>query len=213
MLENLKKEVTRIAKKADKIGLCQHKSGNFSIKDPETGYIAMSPSGVARENLTEKDICIVDMDANIIEIETDVRPTSEIFVHIQAYASRPDIQAVVHTHSHFATAFAVANKSIPTIVYEALTYGGEIEVAKYGRPGTKALADSIIDPLKSSDVCLMQNHGAFAVGDTLDSALLKAIYIEDVAQIYYRSLMINQMVEPEAIPQSEFDAWKYPLDM
>ena len=110
MLENLKEIVVEVAKKAQNIGLCKHKAGNFSIRDKETGYIVITPSAVDREKLTVDDVCVVDIDANLIEVKTDVRPTSEILMHLQAYKSRPDLHAVAHTHSKYATMFAVLRK-------------------------------------------------------------------------------------------------------
>lgn len=205
MLENLKKRVVEIAKHADESGLCKHKSGNFSIRDKETGYIVITPSGVSREVLTYEDIVVVDIEGNIIELKTNVKPTSEMKVHLTAYRSREDVMSVVHTHSRFATAFAVQSKEIKPIVFEALIYGGRVPVAKYGRPGTQELGDSIIEPLKISDACLLERHGVITVGKDIDDAYLKAHYVEEVAEIYYRSLMIENK-EPEEIPQEEFDA-------
>ncbi|MFD3158046.1 class II aldolase/adducin family protein [Haloimpatiens sp. FM7330] len=210
MLENLKKEVTKIAKKADIEGLCKHKSGNFSIRDKETGYIVVTPSGVAREDLTYNDICVVDMNANVIEINNSVKPTSELLMHIYAYKTRPDVYAVVHTHSRFATSFAVLNKEIPPIIYEAVYYGGIIPVAPYGRPGTKALAENIIEPLKKSDACLMQSHGVITVGSDIKDAYLKANYVEEVAEVYYRTLSMNGGKEPPILPMTELKKWQYP---
>lgn len=110
MLEELKKKIVEIALDADKNGLCRHKSGNFSIRDEKTGYIAITPSGVSRYDLTYHYICVVDIDANIIEIETAVKPTSEILMHLQAYRTRKDVHAIVHTHSRFATTFAILGR-------------------------------------------------------------------------------------------------------
>jgi len=76
MLEELKKEVVKIAKEADRSGLCKHRSGNFSIRDKETGYVVVTPTGVDREKLTYNDICVMDLDANVIENVTGLRPTS-----------------------------------------------------------------------------------------------------------------------------------------
>lgn len=208
MLKNLKRKVVEIAKHADESGLCKHKSGNFSVRDRETGYIVITPSGVSREDLSYKDIAVVDIDGNIIELETNVKPTSELLVHLMAYKTREDIMSVVHTHSHFATAFAVQSKEIKPIVFEALVYGGRVPLAKYGRPGTQDLADSIVEPLKISDACLLEKHGVVAVGKNIDDAYLKANYVEDVAEIYYRALLLGD--EPDEIPQEEFDAVLHP---
>lgn len=146
MLEELKKEVVKIAKEADRSGLCKHKSGNFSIRDKETGYVVVTPAAVDRAELTYHDICVVDLDANVIEAVTDLKPTSELLMHLEIYKTREDVRAVVHTHSRIATSFAVVNKPIPAIIYECATLGlkdAMIPVAPYGRPGTRELSNSV----------------------------------------------------------------------
>lgn len=210
MLEDLKKKIVEIAKKADEEGLCKHKSGNFSIKDKKTGYILITPSGVDREDLTYEDICVIDSDLNVIERKGDLKPSSEVLMHVYAYKVRKDINAVVHTHSRFATSFAVLNKEIPPIVYEASYYGGTAYVAAYARPGTKELAESIIEPLKKSNACLLQSHGTITVGKDLEEAYLNAKYLEEIAEVYYRTLLINKGAEPNALPLEELKKWKYP---
>ncbi|WP_035293087.1 class II aldolase/adducin family protein [Clostridium sp. KNHs214] len=213
MLEELKKKVVEIAIEADKSGLCKHKSGNFSIRDKETGYVVITPSGVAREKLTYRDVCVIDLDANVIEMETNLRPSSEVMMHLEAYKARPDINAVVHTHSRFATSFAVLRKEIPAVVYESMSYGGTVPVASYGRPGTRALAESVIEPLKKSNACLLESHGVVAVAGNIDDALLNAHYVEEVAEVYFRALLINGGKEPNVLPEDELQRWAYPSEI
>lgn len=211
MLENLKQQVIDAAQKAQQIGLSKHKAGNFSIRDKETGYVVITPSAIDREKLTVKDICVVDLDANLIEVENYVKPTSEILMHLTAYKTRDDLHAIAHTHSKFATMFAVLGKEIKPVIYEVATYGGRVPIAPYGRPGTVELANSIIEPLKIADVCLMEKHGVFCADvEDIEEALLKAIYIEEVAEIYYGAIMLNGGKEPDYISQEELDSWKYP---
>lgn len=213
MLEALKKQVVEIAKEADRSGLCKHRSGNFSIRDKETGYVAVTPSGVDRDELTYHDVCVVDLDANVIEIETNVKPTSELLMHLQVYKTREDIFAIAHTHSRIATSFAVLKKPIPAIIYECANLGlkdAVIPVANYGRPGTTDLSDSVIEPIKRADVILLEKHGVLAVDKDPKEALLKAHYVEELAEVYYRTLVINGGKEPDAFSVEELTNWKYP---
>ncbi|GLC31824.1 class II aldolase/adducin family protein [Clostridium omnivorum] len=213
MLEELKKKVVEIAQEADRSGLCKHKSGNFSIRDKETGYVVVTPAGIAREKLTYRDICVIDIDANVIEMETGLRPSSEVMMHLEAYKTRPDINSVVHTHSRFATSFAVLKKEIPAVVYEGMSYGGRIPVAPYGRPGTRQLAESVIEPLKLSNAILLESHGVVVVGSDPDDTLLNAHYVEEIAEVYFRALLINGGKEPNVLPQSELQSWAYPSEI
>ncbi|MBO8433979.1 MAG: class II aldolase/adducin family protein [Tyzzerella sp.] len=214
MLESLKKDVCEIAKRAQRDGLCKHKSGNFSARDPKTGYVVITPTSVDRDLLTPRDMVVIDLEANVIENLSNLRPTSESLMHLMIYKTRPEVNAIAHTHSAFATSFAVLNKPIPAIVYEVATLGltkARIPVAPYGRPGTRELAESVIEPCKEGDCFLLEKHGAVAVdkGDIYE-AFLKAAYIEELAELYYRCLGINNGNEPDSFTQEELSSWAYP---
>jgi L-fuculose-phosphate aldolase len=198
MLEILKKEVCDIAKRAQRDGLCKHKSGNFSARDKETGYVVITPTSVDRELLTPRDMVVMDLDANVIENLSGLRPTSESLMHLMIYKTREDVLAVAHTHSVFATSFAVLKKPIPAIVYEVAGMGltkGRVPVAPYGRPGTPALAESVVDAVKEAD------------------AFLKAAYVEELAELYHRTLTANGGKEPDSFPQEELQQWEYPKEI
>ena len=212
MLEEIKENVRCYALQADREGLCRHRSGNFSVRDAETGLICITPTAMDREEMTADDIVVIDMAGHTVESLHDQRPTSELMMHTAIYRSRSDVWAVAHTHSRAATAFAVMNKSIPAIVYELSILGcreGYVPVAPYGRPGTRAAAENVLAPLSISDVALMQAHGVVAAADSLKEALLRASYVEELADIYYGTLTVLGH-EPPTIPADELAKWKYP---
>lgn len=212
MLEGYKRQVVRYAQQAEREGLCRHRSGNFSVRDKEMGYIVITPTGMDRAEMLPEDVVVIDMQGRVVEALTGKKPTSESMMHIAVYKARPDVGAIVHTHSKNATAFAVMNKPIPAIVYELFLLGckkGYIPVAPYGRPGTKELAQSVLKPLEISDVALMQAHGVIAVAKDLKEALLRASYVEELAEIYYKTLTVLGH-EPDVVPVEELANWKYP---
>ncbi|MHC1684768.1 MAG: class II aldolase/adducin family protein [Clostridiaceae bacterium] len=160
--------------------------------------------------------CVVDLEANVIEAITNLRPTSELLMHLEIYKTREDIFSVVHTHSRFATSFAVINKEIPAIVYECANMGlkeAVIPVAPYGRPGTRALSDSVVDPIKRSDAILLERHGVVTVDSDINEALLKAHYVEELAEVYYRTLMLSGGKEPKSFEPEELQKWEYPSEI
>lgn len=203
MLDLLKEKLINIANQAEKDGLCRHRSGNFSIRDKKTNYILITPSGVKREDLNNEAIIVIDMDGEIIENNSKYKPSSELPMHLMVYKMREDVYGVCHTHSIFATVFAVISMEIRPIVFEAIGYGIQVPIAKYATPGTKELAESIAEPLKKSDACLLEKHGVLTVGPNLEEAYLKMQYVEDVARINYYTLVIGK--RPQEIPQYEFD--------
>lgn len=216
MFDELKQAVVKYARAADRQGLCKHRAGNFSVREPKTGYICITPTGIDREELCFHDIIVIDSKAKVIEAQTGLKPTSEALMHLAVYQSRPEINAIAHTHSRFATSFAILKKPIPAIVYEILNLGckeGYIPVAPYGRPGTPELAKSVIKPLQISDVVLMESHGVIAVAQDLKEALLKASYAEELSEIYYRTLTLNGGQEPPVLPIAELKKWSYPKEI
>lgn len=215
MLEKEKREVLRFAQEAERSGLCRHRSGNFSVINRAHGLIAITPTGRDRAELLPEDIVILDMAGNTFEALTGMKPTSEAMMHLAVYRARPDVGAICHTHSKNATAFAVMRKPIPAIVYELFVLGcknGVIPVTPYARPGTKELAESVVGPLQDSDVALMAAHGVIAVAENLKEALLKASYVEELAEIYYKTLTVLGH-EPETIPAEELAKWSYPKEI
>lgn len=217
MLEDLKLNVMNIAKKAQREGMCKHKSGNFSARDKETGYVVITPTSVDREALVVPDMIVMDLNADVIENQTNLRPTSESLMHLKIYKTRPDVKAIAHTHSQFATTFAILKRPIPAVVYEIANLNcskARIPVAPYGRPGTPALANSVVDPVREADVFLLQGHGAVAVDkDNIDEAYLKVCYIEELAELYYHALVVNGGKEPYSFPTEELQKWEYPKEI
>ena len=214
MLETLKKDVCQIAKRAQKDGLCKHKSGNFSARDLESGYVVITPTSVDRELLTPRDMIVMDLDATVVENLSGLKPTSESLMHLMIYRQRPEATAIALTHSAYATTFALLNKPIPAIVYEVANLGltkGRVPVAPYGRPGTTDLADSVIESCKEADCFLLEKHGAVALDNRdIYEAFLKAAYIEELAELYHHALTANSCQEPPAFAQEELQKWEYP---
>lgn len=203
MLENLRIKLVKIAQDAEKYGLCKEKTGSFSIKDTSTGYILITPSQISRNKLKPESICILDLEGNAIEVEKGKKPSREFLLHLEIYKQKKDVKAVMYTHSLYATIFAVANKVIPPIVADSRHYGGYIYVAPYEKAQTLELAKSVIEPLDKNDVCLLERHGVVITSKNIDEVLTKARYVEDVAEIYYKVLILNQFKEPNRLDIDE----------
>ena len=215
MLEELKEQVVKAAKDAERNGMCRHKSGNFSIRDETTGYVVISPSGISRDVLTADHICVMDLEGNVIERRPDVRPSSEVLMHLAIYRIREDIRALVHTHATYSTALAILNCPIPPIVYECAYLGKSttVSVAAYGRPGTVDLAAKVADVMEHSDCCLMEKHGAIAGGTDMEDAFLKACYLEEISELYCLTLSAGGHKEVPVLPDEEMQKWAYPKEI
>ena len=205
MLEHLKEIVLQEAKRAQALGLCRHRSGNFSLKDKESGLLCLTPAGVDRETMTVADIVVVDSAGKVVEAAPGRRPTSETLMHLAAYNARPDITAIVHTHSRFAQVCAVLRQEIPPVVAEMAhlrCQRGRIPVAQYARAGSPQLAASVVEPLKESDAILLASHGVLTVdAASLAEALLKAAYVEEIAEVYCHARLLANGEPPHLPPE------------
>lgn len=217
MLESLKEEVLEIAKRAQREGLCKHKSGNFSARDMASGLVVMTPTNKDREALVMDDMVVMDLEANVVENLTGLKPTSESLMHLKIYETRQDVKAIVHTHSMYATVFAVLNRPVPAVVYEMQHLNckkARIPVAPYGRPGSVALSESVVGPCREADVFLLEGHGAVAIDEeNVAGAYLKANYIEELSELYYHLLTVNGGQEPPHFPEEELQKWAYPAEI
>ena len=212
MLEALRNEVVRCAQEAETQGLCRWRSGNFSARDKKTGLVCMTPSGVDRRTMSAEDIVVMNMDARVVEAAKGRKPSSETLMHLAAYEVRPDVCAIVHTHSPFALVFAALERPIPGLVLEAAHLhceGGSVPVAPFAPQGTPELADSVRAPLRMGDALLLARHGVLTVGASLDDALLKAAYVEELAELAYRAALISGGTMPAPLSPDAF-VLRYP---
>lgn len=186
---NYKKLLVAYGKKLLDKKLVAGTSGNLSLRG-QADDIYITPSGMNYLEITENDIVKINFKGKILE--GDKKPSSEWMMHVEIYKNYPNYNAIVHTHSPIATAFAVSRKKIPLILIEMKPFlGGEIEVAPFKPSGSLELAKSLIPYLKKSNSCLLANHGVVSCGRNIESAFLSAEYVEDAAKIYYYSLNIG----------------------
>jgi L-fuculose-phosphate aldolase len=166
-------------------GLVRGTSGNVSIRQRESGLIAITPTGVGYPQLRPEDVAVLDADGR--QLDGSLRPTSEIALHLGVYRRRPDVHAVVHTHSMFATTFAVLGEPLPPVHYLIARAGGHVPLAPYARYGTAELAQVSVETLGDGGAVLLANHGVVAVGPELAAAMAVAEAVEFVAELAWRS--------------------------
>ena len=135
------------------------------------------------------------------------RPTSELAVHLRAYARRPDVRAVVHAHPPMATAFAVSGVPLETSALAELRYGvGPVACLPYGTPSTDAAAD-VFEPFWAShDAFLMANHGALTVGRTLTEAHQRMESLENGARVMWAARALGPVQHLNADALATLDA-------
>lgn len=184
---NLSALLVSISQKLVAMRLNKGTAGNVSVRC-EDGFL-ITPSGVAPENLTAQSIVKMQFDGSH---EPDKKPSSEWRFHCDILQSRPDINAIIHTHSMFATTVACLHKDIPPFHYMIAMAGGDtIRCAPYALFGSQTLSDNALTALKERKACLLANHGMIAMGSDLDEALAVAEEVENLCEQYWRLLQIT----------------------
>lgn len=202
---SIQSQLVQTAQRAYREKMFAATSGNLSVFDRESGKIYITPGSFPYEEMTPEDIMAIDLDGNILEGKHS--PSSEWRMHAAIYRADKRVNAIVHTHSPYATAFAINHMRIPAVLYEMVFFlGGDIPVAEGAIPGTPEVGENCVPVLKERNGCLMANHGALAVGDTLDRAYTRAVYIEDAAKAYSIALTHGKTYEIGAEAENEIRA-------
>lgn len=182
---NVKQMIVEAGRKMYNTGLVAGTSGNISMRNPDKeDSFFITPSSMAYDQIQEHDI--VEINSKGEPYIKGQRPSSEWQMHVSVYKRFEKYNAIVHTHSTFATSFAVTHENIPLILIEMKPYlGGDLHVAPYRPAGTKELGEVILPYLEDRNSCLLANHGTISCGETLEDAFMSAEYVEDAAKIYY----------------------------
>lgn len=181
----IREKLVEYGKKVVESGLVQGTWGNLSVRLDENSMI-VTPSGLDYTRLTAEDM--VKVDIKTLEYEGDLKPTSEKGIHGGVYAGRPDVGAVIHTHSKYCAIFAAARKDVPVCGEEMeKIFGSKVRLAGYGLPGTKKLWNHTIEALGKNNGCIMANHGMLCVGKTMEEAFENCRRLEDYCRTYIES--------------------------
>ncbi len=194
-----RKEVLKTARQIYEEKMVPGTWGNVSQKVKDQPFMLITPSAMDYRVMTIEDIVLVDMDGQVVEGEQI--PSIETQLHTAIYKNRPDVGGVVHVHSTFASAFAVAGKSIPVILEEtAQVIGHAVPVARYAHCGTPDLAEQAVQTLGDGQAVLLANHGLVGVGIDVQAAFKVCNIAEKTAMV---SLYANTLGQIQEICQED----------
>lgn len=180
-------------------GLVGAVEGNVSVR-LDTKSLLCTPAGKHKGTLKPDDICVVDYDGKLKKGE---RATSELQIHLEIYAQRPDCQAVVHAHPPTATAFALVHETLPdNLVPEAAVFLGPVGLVPFALPGTPETREVLRPFLEEHKTLLLSNHGAVTLGTDLFDAFARMETLERVMHVYLLSRLLGQ---PRAMPKDAFN--------
>jgi L-ribulose-5-phosphate 4-epimerase len=162
MLEKLKQELYELHMELPKNNLVSWTGGNVSARDPESGLVAIKPSGVRYEALLPEQMVVVDMEGNVVE--GALSPSSDTASHLYIYRHRPDVNGVVHTHSRYATAFAALGRPIPVyLTAMGDEFGCPIPCGGFALIGGEEIGKVVVESIGESPAVLLKNHGVFTM--------------------------------------------------
>jgi len=181
LLEKLRSEVLDAAISLREFGLVWMAGGTVCARDPESGQVVVTPSGLDYSDLSPADMTVVDLDLNIIEGE--FRPSVATNLWTAIMRTRPEIHAVVHSHSPYAAAFSVINQAIPIVTEtQADWFGQPIPVAPYAHLEDDHFVTAPVEALGDGFAVLLGQHGPITIGITLHDALERAVTLEEAAK-------------------------------
>ena len=193
----LRDAVVATAREMNALGINRGKSGNVSARLHEPafdGYL-ITPTGLPYASMRPADVVAMPIDGDEVAARGERLPSSEWRFHRDIYRARPDIAAIVHTHSPFATSLACLHKGIPAFHYMIAAAGGsDIRCAPYATFGTQGLSDHAVAALQGRRACLLANHGMIAIGASLATALALAVEVETLAEMYWRACQLGAPV-------------------
>jgi L-fuculose-phosphate aldolase len=202
-----KKTVLEAAREMVDKGLVTGTAGNISLRLPSEGkrhLLAITPSSKHYNSIGIDDIQVMDFNGE--KVEGDLRPSIETPMHTAIYKARKDVNAVVHTHSVYASAAAVAGLEIPPIIEEqVITLGGEIKLAEYALCGSDELARNAVIALADRSGVLLASHGAIGTGHSMLDAFSACELIEKIAKIYLLALLAGKV---NILPDKAIEAGK-----
>jgi L-fuculose-phosphate aldolase len=191
--DELRDDIVRVARRLWERGLIAGPDGNVSCRLGEETLL-ITPSGMSKVDVESSDIVVVDLEGNVVD--GDLRPSSEIRMHLRIYARREDVRAVVHAHPPMATALGVAGEDLTApVLPEVILQMGRVPLVPYQTPGTQAVADALDPFLAAHDAFLLANHGATTLGPSLGVAHQRMESLEHAARIVLAARTLGRVRE------------------
>lgn len=192
LMQAEREQIVEYGKKLVTTGLTKGTGGNLSIYNRDKKLMAISPSGIDYFQIKPEDVVILSINGE--KVDGDKTPSSEHEMHRIIYERRTDIDAVIHTHTMYATTLSCLNWDLPAVHYLVAFAGLDVRCAKYATYGTKELAENAFEAMRDRKAVLLANHGLLAGANDLLNAFNVTEEIEYCSELYYRTKSVGQPV-------------------
>jgi L-fuculose-phosphate aldolase len=187
-LDRMKQEICEIGDRLYKRGFAAANDGNITYRVSENEVLC-TPTMHSKGFLKPTDICLIDMEGQ--QLAGEKKRSTEALLHLEIMKARPAVKSVVHCHPPYATAFAVAREAIPSCVLpEVEVFLGNVPIARYETPSTKAFAETILPFVHQSNVVMLANHGTVSFGETVE----RAYWWTEILDAHCRILLIAKQI-------------------
>ena len=188
-MQSIAKDIIKIGELMYRKGFVAANDGNISARTGDGAFI-MTPSGVSKGEMREDDLLVVDGAGKVLRGSKKL--TSEYKMHLAVYEARPDINAVVHAHPPYSTAFAISGQSLDKIALPEVVFSlGKVMFTEYATPSTPELPAAVRKVIGQSDALILRNHGALTAGRDVLSAYYKMETLEHFARITFLARMLG----------------------
>jgi L-fuculose-phosphate aldolase len=196
---SVKNELIQIGQRLLQRGYIAGADGNISFR-LEEDRILITPSGLNKGRLSPDQLVIVSLDGK--RLQGHLSPSTEMAMHLYIFRQRPEVNACVHAHPPYATAFAVAGKRLPdNVLPEVVLCVGALPLTEYAPPGTEAVPEAIAPFVADANAFLLRNHGLLTIGGSLEEAYNRHETVEHFAHIVH---LAHQLGNINHIPQDDF---------
>jgi L-fuculose-phosphate aldolase len=184
----IRADAVAAVQRMDALGMNRGSTGNLSVR--AGAGMLITPPGMGADELRPQDMVWCGWDGSV---RGDWKPSSEWHFHQAIYLARPDLHALLHTHSTHAAALACLRRELPAFHYMVAIAGSDhVPCVPYHLFGTEALSQAVAGAMVGVDACLLGNHGLIAAGTTLPKAMKVLQEIESLCEVYLKALAVGE---------------------
>lgn len=173
-------------------GFLSATGGNVSVRIPGRNALAITPSNYDYMKMLPEDICVLDM--GLTPLAGERRPSVESAMHAAIYETRPDVNAIIHTHQVYPSTLALIGKPIPALFDEQVRFlGRSVDIIPYAPSGTGSLVKAVARHVSDhNNAYIMANHGALLFGGDMERAVHNVAVLEKCALAYLLTLCTGE---------------------